>query len=113
MKRILVLALFSAILGLALENQAMALEKNTPAQSDPECLMGEMSLKTWLGIAESERIKIARDFMDDYYRMDKTCSYAKIKAFYNEKEDRASLYVECIKRSAPVKQETTSPHLGT
>ncbi|MFB3925128.1 MAG: hypothetical protein ACE14T_03660 [Syntrophales bacterium] len=84
-------------------------EKTAPCGSRGEWLAGEMPLNNWLAISESERIKIARGFADDYYEMDKSCNYAKIKAYYDEKKKRAYIYVECVKRNAPAFPEKVKP----
>jgi hypothetical protein len=109
MKKKLFMAMLIISFGIASATGSLALENNsavTPAQppfqtNEADWLAAEMPLKTWLGISESERIKIARSFVDDYYQTDKTCSLAKIKAFYDEKQNLARIYVECMKRTGP------------
>jgi hypothetical protein len=121
MKRFFLLALICVFVGMAAETMVFALEKaevpsaqaSTQVSSGPAWLAGEMPLNTWLGISESERMKIARGFADDYYAMDKGCRYAKIKAYYDEKKGRAYLYVECQERSGTKSLEKTDHHVGT
>ena len=111
MKRLLffVVLSFFAIGMICHEGYAFEGSSLHSTQQNSDWLAAEMPLKTWLGISESERIKIARGFVDDYYQMDKTCDYAKIKAFYDEKKNLTSIYVECLKRSQPKLQDKKAP----
>jgi len=111
MKRMLLTAVIVLAGAIAICGAAYALddEKATKAGSGGEWLAAEMPLKNWLGIPESERMKIARNFADDYYEMDRSCSYAKIKAFYDEKKQRAFIYVECLKRDPSTPKKDAKP----
>ncbi|HPL63242.1 MAG: hypothetical protein PHG91_03025 [Syntrophales bacterium] len=106
MKKIVLAALIVLAGAAAFGGSVFALDEGKAAKavSGGEWLAAEMPLQNWLGISESERMKIARNFADDYYEMDKSCSYAKIKAFYDEKKQRAFIYVECLKRDPGAKK---------
>ncbi len=117
MKRIFVILSVLAVVALVTGN-AFALEGKAAIQTPKlsggvDWLAAEMPLKTWIGMPESERMKVARGFADDYYNMDKGCSYAKVKAVYNEEKQQASIYVECTERSKPKTNAVKTTPFGT